>query len=268
MHGVIPFLLRHGYWFLVANVFCEQIGLPIPSFPVLLAMGALAGFGNFSFATALLLAVCAAFASDFIWYRLGRVRGGSILSLLCRVSLEPDSCVSNTKSLFTKLGAKALLVAKFVPGLGAAAAPLAGLTRMPPLKFIAADITGAALWSSTYLVLGYIFRNQLERVAEQAERMGSWLLLVIVTLLAAYIAWKYHQRRRFIRGLRVGRVTPEDLMSMIEKGEDIAVVDLRHELEVQHDSVKVPGAIWITLDELENRHQEIPRDRDVILYCS
>ncbi len=268
MHGIVPFLLRHGYWFLVANVFCEQIGLPIPSFPVLLAMGALAGFGNFSLWVALLLAVCAALASDLIWYRLGRTRGHSILNLLCRVSLEPDSCVSNTKSLFGKLGAKALLVAKFVPGLGAAAAPLAGLTRMPPLKFISADITGAALWSSAYLAAGYVFRNQLERVAEQAERMGSWLLLLIVTLLAAYIAWKYYQRRRFIRGLRVGRVTPEDLMNMLEKGEEIAIVDLRHELEVEHDSVKVPGAIWITLDELESRHLEIPRDRDVILYCS
>src|SRR5260370_15496839 len=123
MHGIVPYLLRHGYWFLVANVFCEQIVLPIPSFPVLLAMGALAGFGNFSLWVALLLAVCAALASDLIWYRLGRTRGHSILNLLCRRSLQPDSCLSNTKTLFSKLRAKALLGAKFVPGLGAAAAP-------------------------------------------------------------------------------------------------------------------------------------------------
>jgi membrane protein DedA with SNARE-associated domain len=268
MHAIIPFLLRHGYWVLAVNVFAEQIGLPVPAFPVLLGMGALAGLGNFSFSVSLALAVSASLASDLIWFRLGRVRGHSILNLLCRVSLEPDSCVSNTKSLFGRLGARALLIAKFVPGLGATAAPLAGLTRMNPWKFLAADITGATLWTGAYLAVGYLFRDQLELVAEQAGNMGSWLLLILATLLAAYIGWKYYQRRRFIRGLRVARITPEELMKMIAAGEEIAVVDLRHELEVETDSVKLPGAIWMTLAELETRHGEIPRDRDVILYCS
>lgn len=268
MHGVIPFLLRHGYWVLFVNVFTEQAGLPIPAVPVLLAMGALAGLGNFSPWIALVLAVCASLASDLMWFRLGHTRGHSILNLLCRVSLEPDSCVSNTKGLFGKLGAFALLIAKFVPGLNTAAAPMAGLTRMPLTKFLAADIAGAAAWSGTYLAVGYLFRNQLEAAAEQAGRMGSWLLFVLVSLLAIYIAWKYYQRRRFIRDLRVDRVTPEELMKMIEAGEDLAVVDLRRSLEVDHDNAKLPGAIWIDLDDLEDRQDEIPRDKDVILYCS
>jgi len=268
MHAVIPFLLRHGYWLLVANVFAEQVGLPIPAFPVLLAMGALAGIGEFSMWVAFVLAISAALASDVIWYRLGRKRGHSILNLLCRVSLEPASCVNNTKTLFARLGARALLVSKFVPGLGAAAAPMSGLTHMPPAKFLAADVTGAALWVGTYLALGYLFRNQLELVGEKAGQMGSWLLLIIALLFSAYIGWKYYQRRRFIRGLRVGRVTPEELMRMMQAGEEVALVDLRHELEVEHDRVKLPGAIWITLQQLEERHGEIPRDRDIVLYCS
>jgi len=252
----------------VLNVFAEQVGLPIPAFPVLLAVGALAGLGNFSFWISLLLAVSAALASDLIWYRLGRTRGHSILNLLCRVSLEPDSCVSNTKSLFGKLGARALLIAKFVPGLGATTAPLSGLTRMPLYKFIAADAAGATLWSAAYLAAGYLFRNQLERAAEQAERTGSWLVVILAAGLAAYIGWKYFQRRRFIRELRVARITPEELMEKITSGADVAVVDLRHSLDVEHDKVKLPGAIWITMQELETRHEEIPRDRDVVLYCS
>jgi len=268
MHAVIPFLLRHGYWVLVLNVFAEGIGLPVPSFPVLLGMGALAGLGNFSIWISLGLAVAAAECSDLIWFRLGRVRGHSILNLLCRVSLEPDSCVSNTKSLFGRLGARALLICKFVPGLGATAAPLAGLTRMNPWKFLAADAAGAALWSATYLAAGYVFRNQLEDAAEQAGRAGSWLLLILASALAAYVGLKYYQRRRFIRDLRVARITPEELMEMITSGTDVAVVDLRHELEVEHDNVKLPGAIQMTLDQLEARHNEIPRDRDVILYCT
>jgi membrane protein DedA with SNARE-associated domain len=268
MHAVLPFLLRHGYWVLFVNVFVEQIGLPIPAVPVLLAMGALSGLNDFSIWTALALAVCASLISDVFWYRLGRTRGHSILNLLCRISLEPDSCVSNTTNLFSKLGALSLLVAKFVPGLNAAAAPLAGLTRMRPLKFIAADVAGATAWSAAYLTAGYIFRNQLESAAEQAGRLGSGLLLVIVSLLAIYIGWKYFQRRRFIRGLRVARVTPEHLRQMIDSGEDVVIVDLRRAIEAELDKVKVPGALWIDLQDLEGRHAEIPRDKDVILYCT
>jgi hypothetical protein len=145
---------------------------------------------------------------------------------------------------------------------------MAGLTRMPILTFLAADIAGAIIWSGTSLSIGYLFRNQLEEVAEELGRMGSWLLLVLVILLAIYIAWKYYQRRRFIRDLRISRVTPQELMDMIESGEDLAVVDLRRALEVEYDNLKLPGALWIDLDELEQRQSEIPRDKDVILYCS
>jgi membrane protein DedA with SNARE-associated domain len=268
MHSVIPFLLRHGYWVLFANVFAEQIGLPIPAIPVLLAMGALAGLGARSFGASFGLAVVAVLSSDLIWFRLGRSRGHTILNFLCRISLEPDSCVSNTKGLFTRFGALALLFAKFVPGLNAAAAPLAGLTRMPAWKFLAADVAGASAWSAAYLTAGFVFRNQLERAAEQAGQMGSWLLLALASLLGAYIGWKYYQRRRFIRDLRVARVTPEQLQAMLESGSDVVIVDLRRSLEIQFDQVKLPGAIWIDLGELEAREHEIPRDKEVILYCS
>ena len=268
MHGVIPFLLRHGYWVLAVNVFAEQVGLPVPSFPILLAMGALAGTGNRSFAAALVLAILASLASDLMWFWLGRVRGASILNLMCRVSLEPDSCVSNTKSMFTKHGARTLLVAKFVPGLGATAAPLAGLTRMPMLKFLPTDILGAGIWSASYLAIGYIFRDQLEAVGDLAQRMGSWLVLLILAVLVIYLTLKYYQRQRFIRDLRVARITPEELMAMITSGSDVTVVDLRHSIEVKVDRMKLPGAIWIDLNELDERYQEIPSDREVILYCS
>ena len=268
MHGVIPFLLRHGYWVLFVNILGEQLGLPVPSFPVLLAMGALAGLGYRSFEISLVLAICAAMVSDAVWFRLGRVRGRSILNLLCRLSLEPDSCVSNTKGLFSRFGAPALLFAKFVPGLGAAAAPLAGLTRMPAWKFLSADAAGAFIWSGAYLGAGFIFRNQLEDVADYLRRMGSGLLLLLIALLAAYIAWKYFERHRFIRDLRVARIAPEELNEMLQQHHDVVIVDLRRSLEVQYQSFKLPGALWIPLEDLDRRQEEIPRDQEVVLYCS
>ena len=268
MPAATPFLIRHGYLVLFLNVLVEQLGLPVPAVPVLLAIGALAGLGDLSLWTALALAICACLASDVLWFRLGRTRGHSVLNLLCRISLEPDSCVSRTKSIFAKMGASALLIAKFVPGLNAAAAPLAGLTRMAPLKFLAADAAGAAAWSAAYLYAGFLFRNQLEKVAEQAGRLGSRVLIVLAILLGAYIGWKYYERRRFIRDLRVARVSPERVLKMISDGEEITIVDLRQALDVELDPVKLPNAVWIDAQELDTRIAEIPLERDVVLYCT
>jgi membrane protein DedA with SNARE-associated domain len=268
MHAFDEFLLKFGYWVLFVNVLAEQIGLPVPSLPVFFAMGALAGLGKFSIWTALIVAIAGAMVSDLVWYRLGRTRGNSILSLMCRISLEPDSCVSNTKNIYRKLGAYALLFAKFVPGLNTAAAPLAGLTKMPLRVFLAFDCAGALVWSGAYLLVGYLFRNQLELVGDLITRTGARFFIVLLVVLGAYIGFKYYQRRRFIHGLRVARITPEELRTMIDSGEEPAIVDLRHILEVEYDGWKLPGAIQMDLQEIEGRHQEIPRDKDVILYCS
>ena len=268
MHTLFEFLQRYGYWLLFANVLVEQIGLPLPAVPVLLAMGALSGLGDFSLSISLLLAVTAALLSDLVWYRLGIQRGGRILGLVCKLSLEPDSCVSNTKNTFAKWGAYSFLFAKFVPGLSAVAAPMAGLTRMPLRKFLLADLTGALLWSGTYLGAGYVLRDQLERAAESASRMGGALVTLIACLLGAYIGAKYYQRRRFIQDLRVARVTPEVLKNMLDAGEPVVIVDLRNALEYEFEANKIPGAIWIDAQEVEARHAEIPREMDVVLYCS
>jgi membrane protein DedA with SNARE-associated domain len=231
-------------------------------------VGALAGLGKFSMWAAIAVAIAGAMISDLVWYRLGRSRGNSILSLMCRISIEPDSCVSNTKNIYRKLGAYALLFAKFVPGLNAAAAPLAGLTKMPLYRFAAFDFLGAMAWSGAYLLVGFVFRNQLERVGDLITKTGGRSLVVIVVLLAAYIGWKYYQRWRFIHGLRVARITPQELRQLIKSGDEPAIVDLRHILEVEYDGWKLPGAIQMDLQEIETRHHEIPRDKDVILYCS
>jgi membrane protein DedA with SNARE-associated domain len=265
---LFDFLLHYGYGVLFANILIEQIGLPVPAAPVLLAMGALSGLGAFSFPVSLTLAVLAALCSDFIWYRLGAQRGGRILGLVCRLSLEPDSCVSNTKDTFAKWGAYSFLFAKFVPGLNAVAAPMAGLTRMPLLKFLSADLLGAATWSGAYLGAGYLFRNQLEQAAESASHLGAVLLVLMVCLLAGYIGWKYYQRVRFIRDLRVARVTPDEVQRLLEAGEDVTIVDLRNAVEFEREALKIPGAIWMDVHEVDARHEEIPRARDVILYCS
>ncbi len=268
MRELLQFLLLHGHVVLFVSVLVEQLGAPVPAVPVLLAMGALAGAGQFSFATALAVTVVAAMISDVIWYELGRRSGNPVLRTLCRISLEPDSCVSETRYWFGRLGRFALVVAKFIPGLSMVAPPMAGVTKMPRATFLYTDLAGSALWGLVFLGAGYLFRAQLERAAGTALQMGGWLGILLVGGLAAWIGFKYWQRRRFINSIRVARVTPEEVMERIRAGEDLTIVDLRSFPEIERGGQKLPGAIWINCQELARRHHLIPRDRGVILYCT
>lgn len=268
MTEVIPFLIQHGYALLFAWVLVEQMGLPIPAIPLLLAAGALTGSGRMDLALAMGSAISAVLLADMFWYYLGRYRGSRILKLLCRISLEPDSCVRRTENVFVRHGAHSLLIAKFVPGLNTAAPSLAGIFRMPVLRFMLFGCLGAFFWVTTFAGLGYIFSDQLEQIATYSLRWGSWLVVVLVGSLAAYIFWRYVQRRRFLYRLRISRITPNELMEKITAGDEVMIVDLRQPLDVETLPSKIPGALHMAMEELEKRHQEIPRDRDIVLYCS
>jgi membrane protein DedA with SNARE-associated domain len=268
MNQVIQFLLRHGYTLLFIWVLGGQIGLPIPAAPFLLAAGALAGEGQLNLAIAFALAVMASLLSDILWFQIGRHRGGSVLSLLCRISFNPDSCVRRTLDIFSRHGARSLLVAKFIPGINSVAAPLAGIFHMHLLRFLLFDGLGTCFWAGLFAGLGYLFSDQLEQVADSALRLGTFLLLALVGSLAAYSVWKYAQRRRFLRHLRIARITPEELKSKLDAGEDPMILDVRHSLEFKADPQTIPGALFLPLEQLEKGYPPMPRDREVILFCN
>ena len=259
------FLIRHGYAVLFGWVLLEQLGLPIPAAPLLIAAGALARTGKMNLTFAVTLAFIAVILADLFWYSLGRYRGGRILKLLCRISLEPDSCVRRTENLFVRHGVRSLLVAKFIPGLNTAAPSLAGVFRMPVRRFLIFDSLGGFLWVVTVTSLGLILGDQLERIA---LRWGGWLVAVLAGSLAAYVLWKFIQRRRFLRRLRIARITPQELMDKLTAGETVSIVDLRQPMDIEAFPQMIPGALRIAMEEIEERHGEIPRDRDVVLYCS
>jgi hypothetical protein len=159
-----------------------------------------------------------------------------------------------------------LLVAKFVPGLNAVAAPLAGSSGARFRRFVVFDSLGALLWVGSYTAVGYLFGDQLETIASYAMRTGSGLIFALLGLLAVWIGWKFVQRRRFMRKLAVARITAEELSERLRGGDDVLLVDLRHGPTAGAD--EIPGALRIAAEELESRHHEIPRDRDIILFCS
>ena len=268
MDGASAYLIQHGYVVLFAWVAAEQLALPVPSESVLVAAGALAGAGVLSLPLAFAVGVGASLLSDVIWYEIGRARGSQVTRLLCRISLEPDSCVRRSQDMFARYGGWSLLVAKFVPGLNTVAQPLAGVLGMRRSRFLLVDTLGALLWIGTYTGLGYLLSDQLERVAAYGRYLGSGLFGLVFGGLAIYIAGKYVRRQRFIRTLRISRITPVELKRKLDAGDALMIVDLRHALDFEADPVVIPGAVHMSPEDLARHSQEIPRDRDVILYCT
>jgi membrane protein DedA with SNARE-associated domain/rhodanese-related sulfurtransferase len=268
MAELLQFVVRHGYMLVFAWVFLEQAGLPVPSAPLLLAVGALSGTHQMNLGVAIAFAAFGAIASDAMWYELGRQKGVRVLQLLCRISLEPDSCVRRSQVSFGRNGARVLLVAKFIPGLNAMAAPLSGVIRMGWRRFLLFDMIGALLWVSAFTMTGYTFSSDLERVAARTAYLGEWLLVLLLAAFAGYICWKFYNRQKFLQKLRVARITPEELKGKIDAGEDVLVVDLRHSLDFDANPETIPGALHIDAAELEEAYEVIPRDREIVLFCA
>jgi membrane protein DedA with SNARE-associated domain len=269
MNDTLQTLLAHGYALLFVIVLAEQIGLPIPAVPVLLGVGALAGVSKMSLTFGVGVALAASLLPDAIWYELGRRRGGRVLGLLCRISLEPDSCVRRTEDLFVRRGWTALVIAKFLPGLSTLAPPLAGMVGVPRVQFLLLDTVGAIVWAGTWMGLGYVFSDALALVAESAARLGHHVLAVALTAVAVYVLIKFVQRRRFYRSLRIARITPDEVKRRLDAGDgDLIVIDTRSPLEVEATPYAIPGAIWIPADDIDRRRAELPAAAEIVLYCT
>ena len=268
MQETLQFVVLHGYALLFFWVMAEQAGLPLPATPLLLAAGALAGQHQLNFALVVLIAATGSLVSDTFWYFFGKSKGAVVLSWLCKIALEPDSCVRRTESTFTKLGYRTLLVCKFVPGLNTAAPALAATAGIRLLPFLLFDWFGALLWASAFAGLGLAFSRQLDRIADDVERFGSWSVLLIVAAIVGYIGYKFYQRHRFLKDVAGARIKPQELKAKLDAGEPVTIIDLRHPLDLLPDPRTLPGAVWISPEELEKRHGDITRDGEIILFCT
>src|SRR5262245_14563948 len=167
-------LANYGLPLVFGAVFVEQMGIPLPAIPWLLAVGALSATGKFSPLLAIGLVVLACLIADTIWFYLGRYRGNRVLGFLCRISLEPDSCVRRTENLFTRYGFRSLVVAKFLPGfVSTVAPPLAGMSKMSISRFLFFDGLGSVLYGVCFVLLGYAFANQIQQITEALASIGG-----------------------------------------------------------------------------------------------
>jgi len=268
MTDIVDFVVRHGPPVLFGWVLLDQGGVPLPAVPLLLVIGALAGAGRLSLWLAVAVAMAGCLAADLLWYTFGRWRGAGVLGLLCRITLEPDSCVRRTEELFIAHRLRSLVIAKFLPGVNPLAAALAGVVKIRLAVFVLCEAGGALAWAAGWMGLGYLFSDLIEPIAAAAARLGGTTVAVVAACLVLYVAVKYVQRRLFFRELRMARIAPETLKEMMDRGVETIVVDLRTTLAAQERPYTVPGALRISPEELQRRHLEIPRNAEIVLYCT
>lgn len=258
----------YGLSLVALNVLLNQIGLPVPVVPTLIVAGAIAGRGQLPFAALFLVSVLACLVADCIWYWVGQKYGIRVLRTLCRISLEPDSCVNQTQVRFERWGVNSLVIAKFIPGLATIAPPLAGAMRIGWARFIALSALAAMLWVGAGLAAGMLFKSQIERLIMRLDDIGSMAGGAALVLLGVYVGYKWWERTRFYKALRMARISVSDLKQLIENGSQPLIIDVRSVSARTLEPHWIPGAVHISLPDVDTRLKGLPRDREIILYCT
>jgi membrane protein DedA with SNARE-associated domain/rhodanese-related sulfurtransferase len=269
----LAFFVHYAYLILFLWVLVEQLGIPVPSIPVLLMAGTLTATQQVHHIYALLAVLAACLLSDSMWYYLGRRYGGSVLRLLCRFSLEASTCVSKTEGYFSRRGPATLLLAKFIPGLGTVAPPIAGQIGMPYGRFLLWDLGGSFLWAESFLLAGRFFGDVAQKSARFFHWLGHFAFAIFILMVLGIMAYRILKQRKFLQQVRDMRLEPGELKEMMDQAEEQGnkppfIVDLRHPLDYLPDPRVLPGALRIGPNEIRQHSEIIPRDRDVVLYCT
>jgi membrane protein DedA with SNARE-associated domain/rhodanese-related sulfurtransferase len=257
-----------GLTLIFLNVLLEQLGLPLPAVPTLVVAGALAANGRLPASAVFALAVAACLIGDSSWYLAGRKYGARVMKLLCRISLTPDTCVSQTQASFERWGPRALVVAKFIPGLSMIAPPLAGATHMRFVRFALFSAAGAVLWVGAALIAGRLLKSQIAQLLPRLTGIGGTVVVIILLLLGAYIGFKWWERRRFYAALEMARIDVDELNERMQGATAPVVVDVRSPTARGLERRRIPGALHVPMQEVELHTRDLPRDREIILYCT
>jgi len=259
-------LQQDGALLVFINVLLQQLGLPVPAVPTLIAAGSLA-FGAPALAWMLLAAVLASVLADAAWYFAGRAFGYRVLNGLCRLSINPASCVNQTESRFLRWGIWSLVIAKFVPGFSTVAPPIAGALRMPLPAFLSAAAIGAALWAGLALVAGALLRDEIARVIDLALRYGVNALLILAAVIALWFAWKFWLRQRFERMAKMPHISPQVLGDALAAGQPIRLVDLRG-ATLRAEAGELEGFTVADYEALDRAVAGWPLDALVVTLCA
>jgi membrane protein DedA with SNARE-associated domain len=244
MGFVVDLIREYGFGIVFLNVLMEQLGAPIPAYPVLVVTGALEGGSLARLGWLTVIAVAAALIADVLWYHAGRAYGHRVLGRICRISLSPDACIRQTESVYGRWGAKSLLVAKFVPGFASIASALAGVVGTPLRTFVLFDTLGALIWVGSAVFLGSLFSSTVQDLLDVLTALGKWGLLLLCVAFAVFVARKWWQRQRVVRSLKMPRMSVEELAGLNAQGITPTVIDVREPLLFGQGHIPGPAPGW------------------------
>jgi len=262
MDTLLHIIATYGLWVVFISVLLDQGGLPTPSYAPMIVTAALAANANQSLWPILGVATLATIIADLLWFAGGRRFGASLLRLMCRVSLSPDSCVGTTRRIYARWGAPSLILAKYIPGFAAVATTLAGETGTSLRRFLFYDTIGAVLWASGAIALGAVFHEAVEALLAELDDLGRYAMVLLLVAIVLFILYKWWQRHRFLVEIRMARISIGDLETLLKSGSVITILDARSP-ERREESGWIPGSITVhDISELQLDPQQ-----DLIVYC-
>jgi membrane protein DedA with SNARE-associated domain len=261
-------LSRHGIAIVFLNVLMTQSGLPVPAVPLLVVAGAFVAQGETALVPLLFAVVTASLIGDSLWYVAGRHFGRRILAALCRVAIEPDSCVKQTENIFERWGPPSLMIAKYIPGFGTIAPPLAGMVRLKVPLFVLYSVIAALLWAGLPIALGFVFEDEVAWVLHGLESMGTGAITLLAAIVFLYVSAKMLERYLLIRLLRTVRISVAELRDLMNAPVAPLVLDVRSTAARRIEPRRLPGAIAVDMDNPQRGLVNVAPDREVVVYCS
>src|SRR5712691_10809212 len=255
-------MARHGYALTFALLLAEAIGLPFPAAIALVAAGAAVAAHTLWGPYVLLACITALLLGDSVQFWLGRYMGWALLGFLCRVSINPETCILRSAESFYRCGKVTLVIAKFIPGVNTMAAPLAGSMNMRFWQFLRLDFGGALVYSLTYLLLGYLSRDFLAA--------GRAMEAVIISALVVYAIYRIVQYRKHRMYRVVPRVQVQELAARLasEDAGRVLIVDVRSHGYYDSGAARIKNSIRIEPNNLEEEIKHLSKDKDIYLYCT
>lgn len=262
--GIASALRDDAVGLVFVNVLLQQLGLPVPAVPTLLVAGSVASAPA---AAMLAAAVVASVVADALWYLVGRALGYRVLSGLCRLSINPASCVTRTEARFARWGVWSLVVAKFVPGFSTVAPPIAGTLRMSLPSFLAAAAIGAAAWAGAAILAGRLLREQVAGALAVVSANRPLAVVALLAVVAVWLGWKVRQRVVFERSAAIPQITPDELLRALASTRPPLLLDLRGAAMVA-ELGPIPGATVASHDDLPAAVGRWPRGAPIVTLCA
>lgn len=270
MHDMLSMMARHGYALTFAVLLAEAIGLPFPAAIAMVAAGAAVAGHTLSGPGVLLAAMIALIIGDTAQFWLGRVAGWSLLGFLCRLSMNPETCILHSAESFYKRGKMTLLFAKFIPGINTMAAPLAGSMKMHFGQFLRLDMAGALFYAGAYLMLGYWSRDFLAATLNGLQAAGRTMEVILIAAVVVYAVYRIAQFAKYKKYRIMPRVQVDEIAARLatEGSDRLQIVDVRSHGYYDIGAERIHGSIRIEPNNLDEEIKTLPKDKDIYLYCT